>query len=117
MAISNEIETGTTLQKHASGAFGTGVVLDKWLPSGVTISSVSVLDFTGDDDLTISNAAANSGTYTRAKPNESETYSAGKVIEYDISGGVAGTTYRVPFKVTLSNADELVVIQPWTIKS
>ena len=116
MSIVDQTKAPDTMEKRAAGNFGTGIVLDKWLSGAVTISSAEVLDFDGDDDLTISNVSVNASTYTRPKPNDSETYSAGKVIQYDISGGTAGETYDVPFKATLSNGDEVVIVVPWLVR-
>lgn len=117
MTVANQIEMPDTLEKGVAGDFGSAAILDKWLPSGVTISSASVLSFTGDGDLTVDNVGVNGAEHRRAPPNETETYDAGLVVTYDVSGGVAGTTYRVRFSATLSNGDVWEVIQPWKVRS
>lgn len=116
MDIVDETKSPVTLEKRANADFPTGLVMDKWLSGSLTIASVSVASFDGDDELEITSVEVNTSSYTRPKPNQSESYAAGLVIKYNVAGGVAGTTYNVPFTYVRSDGATDEIVQPWVIK-
>ncbi len=112
--MTDGVSTTNTLVVHERDAVSNsdltyGVDCSPFLPSGTSLSSVSVLSVI-PGDMTIANEAINSGTLT--DNDGTTTVSANKGISFTKTGGRKGRKYTVEFTVTTTGGSVFGVTVP-----
>lgn len=87
--MSNTITSKTIIHKQPSETLNVSMDFSNWLSSGVTLSSPSVSESTGD--ITITNTTV-----------------SGQTVAFTIAGGTHGKTYRIEVAVDTSESESLL---------